>query len=280
MKLDPIEPRTPEINPKDRGTIIHRIMELFYIHETENIFRFMRNEIDFEELTGKLEEYTNTSVGENAERVGTVHPALLTNFENRATTTCRQAIRLEIDLIGEMTFPLYPTYTELAFGRGATAPLTISSAPLEKAANITGVIDRVDVDEEHGTFSITDYKTGKTESVLSKIRKGEHLQLPLYIEATKQLFLQDKKVVGAFLFSLRTMRKMHGLARKDSKSFYFKKTNSRLFVDDEEWNDLMEIALSTAADYIHQIRNSNFSEKRDSCNRICDYREICRYGKK
>lgn len=280
MNLQPIEPPTPEINPKHRGTIIHRIMELFYKNESERVFSFMRREIDFGALTQKVDQYTEESLEENRDLVSDTHSAIIENFKKNAKAACIAAVQLEIELLADMTYPLLPTETELAFGFEGTEPLTLKSDLISPDAKIAGVIDRVDVDEEHNSFSITDYKTGKTDAVISKIRKGEHLQLPIYLEAAKKIFMKEKKAVGAFLFSLKMMKKMHGMARRDEKDFYFKNMNRHLFVGDDEWNELMKTALETAANYIDQIRSSIFYEKPENCSGLCDFRDICRYEKK
>lgn len=278
--LEPLEPRAPEISPKNRGTIIHRIMELFYENETVNIFAFMRGEIDFKGLVEMLDNYTEQAAEENTELLKDIHPALVDNFKKRARTTCVEAVKLEIDLLKEMSYPLYPTYTEKEFGTDGVPPLELKHPSLAEPAFLKGIIDRIDVDEEHNTFSITDYKTGATESVIGKIPKGEHLQLPIYIEASRNIFMKDKNIAGAFLFSLKKMRKMHGIAKKDMKDYYFGTMNRNLFVDDDKWDELMNAALEKASEYINGIRAADFAENTANCNNLCDYKDICRYAKR
>lgn len=277
--LDPIEVKTPEIDPKDRGKIIHRVLELFYKNENNAVRTFLQKREGLAELEKKFETYIDKSFSEHQDALSKIHPALVDDFKKKARITCISALELELNAILEMTHLLLPVYTEWAFGRNDTPPLVLTGRGLEKSAVIVGVVDRIDMDDYHDTYLITDYKTGKTEAVLSKIKKGKHLQLPIYVEAVKKLLLSDKKPVGAFLFSLKDMIKSHGLAMKDSKKFYFEGLKSRVFVDDEEWNELIETALTFASQYINDIRNSLFFKDRESCNQCNDYRDICRFRK-
>ncbi len=276
--LKPIEPVTPEINPKHRGIIVHRVMELFYLNELDTLLKHIRKEAGFEMIEEKIDQYIEASINEYANLLVDTHPSMVDHFKRRTRTTCLQAIELEIAWINEMSYPLLPEKTEWTFGIDDTPYLIIDKTPLTEPAQIKGVIDRVDSDDEHQTFSITDYKTGSTESVLSKIRNGKHLQLPIYIEATRKLLYPDKKPVGAFLFSLKKMEKKHGLGRKDSRPFYFPSINARLFVKDEQWSELIETALQFSADYINKIRNCEFIEDRSGCSHFCDFKDVCRYG--
>ena len=106
------------------------------------------------------------------------------------------------------------------------------------------------------------------------------MQLPLYLEATRSILFNEEKGVGAFLFSLKGMEKKHGLGLKEYRSFYFPKINARLFLKDEEWSELIDTAMAYAAEYIQKIRDSEFIENPDNCNKFCDYKDICRYAKK
>src|ERR1051325_10672976 len=77
---------------------------------------------------------------------------------------------------------------------------------------IRGKIDRIDMDEAAGIFSVTDYKSGKHASA-KDIREGRSLQLPLYLLIAEDMLrahLGDKEMSGvAGLY--------HSLLGKDSK---------------------------------------------------------------
>lgn len=279
LALDPIETPTPEINPKHRGTIIHRMMELFFQNEIKNVLRFIRNEIKWEVLEERIDQYIKTALEENRTLVMDLHPSIVGQFLKRARVAVVEAARLEIKYICEMRYPLLPHYTEWEFGGEEARYLAINDGTLEKDGLLAGVIDRIDIDPEHGTFAITDYKTGATESILSKIPRGEHLQLPIYIFAVKKLLLKDLRPVGAFLFSLKKLEKKHGLALKDDRAFYFPKFNPKLFVDQNKWDELLDSAFKTAVGFIAKIRAAAFPVNTESCRQFCDFNEVCRYEK-
>lgn len=280
LKLEPLKIQTPEVDPKDRGIIIHYILELFYKKEMSNILAYMRGEIGFNQLEEHLDEYIDKAFNKHADLISKRDPSLIRYFKNRSRAVVLSAIQKEIKLISDMEYPLLPEFTEWEFGEGGIPPLIIERPPLEKKALIAGVADRIDVDEEHKTFTITDYKTGGTDAVIGKIRKGEHLQLPLYLIAVKTLLLKDKKPVGAFLFSLKDMEKKHGIARKEMRKFYFSSMNRKMFVRDDEWDELIEIAEQSAATYIQNIREAIFAEDESNCPALCDFKDICRYVKR
>jgi len=56
--------------------------------------------------------------------------------------------------------------------------------------------------------------------------------------------------------------------------------NRNLFVDDADWDELLTTAKETATRHVNGIRSSEFYEKPENCAGLCDFRDICRYGKK
>jgi len=280
LGLKPIRPKMPEVEYKDRGTIIHTALELFFKQDTQTLFAHIRGEIPFEVIEKKMTECIETAIKTHSDLIAEKDTALIEYFKARGIATCIEAIKKEKELIEEMGYPLIPKYTEWSFGMEGNQPLVLNLPHMREPANLNGKVDRIDVDETHNTFSITDYKTGETQSVIGKIEKGEHLQLPIYIEAVSKLLLNDKRPVGAFLFSLKRIEKKHGLGIEEYRKFYFPSINKKVFVEEKVWQNLIDTALRFAGEYIEKIRSLEFREDISSCKGMCDYKEACRYAKR
>ena len=78
--------------------------------------------------------------------------------------------------------------TEAEFGKeGGLKPVSLTLSDGTRIA-VYGKIDRIDQTADGSMFRIVDYKTGRSHTFdPSKFRSGETIQLPLYLEAAKQL---------------------------------------------------------------------------------------------
>ena len=78
--------------------------------------------------------------------------------------------------------------TEASFGtEGGLDPVTLTLRDGTRV-KLHGKIDRIDRTEDGRLFRIVDYKTGRSHTFdPTKFRSGETIQLPLYLEAAKQL---------------------------------------------------------------------------------------------
>ncbi len=78
------------------------------------------------------------------------------------------------------------------------APLAFTIKGREHPVPLTGVVDRIDENEEF--FRIVDYKTGNVKCDLGELYTGRHLQLELYLLAVQNL-LRKRPVGGYYFFS-------------------------------------------------------------------------------
>ncbi|MEG0830160.1 MAG: PD-(D/E)XK nuclease family protein [Anaerovoracaceae bacterium] len=146
---------------------------------------------------------------------------------------------------------------EESFGRDKNIP------PIEVYVNngkviIEGKIDRLDVLED-GSVKIIDYKTGKEKFDVAQVKKGDKLQLMLYLKAAQGA---DKQPAGAFYFLICDptvdVAKVSTDQIKDTVEMEMKKT----FKMDGIMVDKPEIINAVAGEfdgysYIVPLRNSS-----------------------
>ena len=111
------------------------------------------------------------------------------------------------------------------------------------------VIDRIDLDQN--TFTIVDYKTGKTVPSFQKIARGTSLQLPLYIRVAEDLLQRhypELHGVAALYHKLmdQSEHRKPGLAVKQYMETAFERLRGRdgILKTPEELDALIEGALA------------------------------------
>jgi ATP-dependent helicase/nuclease subunit B len=169
--------RLVTIDPRDRGTLMHEVLEGFFRGDGGD---GPVPELDAEAL-GRLRELA-TAEFERVERLGKTGKAIFWHTERARILRDleRYAARDIADAVAEGRVRLY---AELDFG-GDDRPVATEVAGRRVA--FRGRIDRVDRTGD-GRLVVVDYKSGKSEG-FREIRKdplgqGRHLQLPIYARA-------------------------------------------------------------------------------------------------
>jgi ATP-dependent helicase/nuclease subunit B len=269
LRLEPIdEPETLErIDPLNRGSLIHEILELFLqdlrsrgerpsaehrSEHLERLFQIAREACEHLESTGLvgfpvLWEYDQIAIFEDLEEW--YDAEVLDLADNR----------------------LQPETFELRFGwarhrndggegsRDEPFELTFPGGPLR----FQGRVDRVDIMPDRSSFRVIDYKTGRSSYYKpDTFNGGRSLQLPIYLLATADLL---------------------GMSWERSRAEYFFPTRRGEFQRvalhgswlSENYDDLVEllssISKSIEQGYFPQITDIG---SQDNC-RICDYQELC-----
>ena len=152
--------------------------------------------------------------------------------------------------------------------------------------NFTGIIDRIDINEENNNISLIDYKTSKAEKnsgskdkKYEKLKEYKEFQLPLYHFFTEQDERYKKYKNGeSYLLTFMGDTKQTEYAK-------FGQTNSSLTENDEE-NKLFSFNKSVKEEYKNIIKNiaiginsGNFYNTacEDSCQ-YCSYISMCGNG--
>lgn len=169
---------------------------------------------------------------------------------------------------------LQPCECEWRFGRDTPHPLELAT-PHGPVA-LRGTIDRIDRDATTGEMLIYDYKSGKTESVVGKVKRGEHCQLPIYLLAVRHAFPAEH-VIGALLIGLRHGERTHGLIEKSAGTQRLQippRTTSLLSGD--AFDALLDTAITQIGELARQIRHVDIPLAPHTCD-WCDWRGVSRH---
>ncbi len=185
------EPESTErIDALERGSMIHDILEQFLKKLGHNDLPNVDRRVEHLDLLLKIAE----EAGKDRHDRGVTGRPLIWELDRRKIN--EDLVRWYDKEIEDGDYGrVQPGAFEAGFGGvsyGFGKPDPISSeAPLELTIGDRGVllqgrIDRVDFDDDHTSFRVIDYKTGKS-SPKTAFDRGRALQLPIYLRAAAQL---------------------------------------------------------------------------------------------
>ena len=197
--------------------------------------------------------------------------------------------------------------TEAGFGKNGDLPPVVLKLSDGTQIEVSGLIDRIDRSEDGSMFRVVDYKTGKSHTFdATKLKSGETIQLPLYLEVAKQL---GGEAVGMYYMPLNAdapkskeeppMNTLSGVTADDAEAI---RASDETFVESsalisglkisksgfegklasrEQLEQLKQMALNTAAENAEHILNgdANIYPTESAC-RICPFAEVCRFDPK
>jgi RecB family exonuclease len=281
LNLAPSEEITPEIQPRDLGSLIHLVLERFYKLNIGLFKKAADNKILEKELEKSAERLVNEVFSEKEAKISYSAKGLRPHAKKTVEKMTKQVIRSELHMVRALPSPLLPIECEWEFGK---TPQTALKLEIEGSspALIRGRVDRIDATPDNSCFAVVDYKTGKNIGpVIGKMKKGLHVQLPLYVEAVKKFKLPQSTPLGGVILSVYKGEKKHGFLKKSFNDIHYA-LSSRLHSvqDDDKWEEILRDALAAAARHILAIRKSNFEVRPAECRSFCPYEDICRYNKK
>jgi RecB family exonuclease len=192
--------------------------------------------------------------------------------------------RIVLGRIGSWTKePLVPGFRpaafELAFGLKGSAAFTLAApaGPRGEAVELSGQIDRVDVDDR-GRAVVLDYKystIARYSNLAEKIDEGLDLQLPIYALAAAKLL--NREVVAAGYVTLRDAKERW--LRLDAAAPGG--TRADVTWEGADGAARMTAALARIREFDAQIRAGGIEAKPrdpDRCGRgKCPFADLCRY---
>jgi RecB family exonuclease len=140
-----------------------------------------------------------------------------------------------------------------------------------ECVQVTGRIDRIDVAQigDKFLFNVIDYKSGRRPSLKQEhIATGEHLQLPIYVEAAQALLFEgNARPAAAGYWSMA--------AGFDSRGVL-----ADLHRDDaaEHWSEISDVVRQRIAEFVRAIRQGSFpvASRDDQCTSRCEFNTVCR----
>ncbi len=189
--------RELQINPRDKGTIDHAILERFYRSTSEHDLAGAAASLP--QLPPSLVARLESIVDEEFDKAQELAPPFnhtIRGMERRATKRLLREFLIH-DLGDLDAQQLVPRFFEYRFGSKhrelADHPKPFIVNPGGIAVRVEGTIDRIDAGGER--YRIVDYKSGKAgrhQNLGEKIDRGVRLQLALYAMAVAEFF--DAKV--------------------------------------------------------------------------------------
>ncbi|MHB1987755.1 MAG: PD-(D/E)XK nuclease family protein [Acidimicrobiales bacterium] len=255
------------IEPRDRGSLIHAILE------------------DFVEATVIGTEGFDGWDNESFKVLQAITDRHFDSFESRGLTgkavywaMAKGRIRADLERFVAIESERLclsrgrPIRTEMAFGYGQEVPAVVITNvrvgdSSGRAMRFRGKIDRIDV-EPGGVVRVVDYKSGSAASYggidKDPLERGRQLQLPIYAKAARS-FLGDKaaSVIAEFRFC--------------SSEAGFKRLPVELTPElDDELGRVLGVLGDTIARGAFPPRPGNGDELQPANCRHCDYDSICR----
>lgn len=262
LGIEPPDEITPEILAKDKGTLIHESLEQFFITYRDIYINSLSNSELKPKWRSHIADIVNAAFDNNKELLKENNLDLIDHLRIRTITLLTSVLESEWGYLKNV--PQRPAHFEMAFNE-----------TLVEDIKIRGFIDRVDLDDS--TFTVIDYKTGAIGNVETNIRKGIHLQLPIYTEIAKRKL--NKEPSGAFLYSIREQRRKNGLVRGEFKAHSIGKNKPvRYTFDEEKWEELISLGIQKAREHVEKIRNGCFEGEPEKCESYCNWKDVCRRG--
>lgn len=263
------------IDPKQRGKLIHRVLEDLY-RET---------------VCGDKKDWLVVkNPGRAAERAGEILKEVAPEFPFYGVTKLEQ----ELCLAGlantlreflmheseqEMKRHTVPAEFEKKFGSGEPGGLDFLRIEGKgETVLIRGTIDRIDYDQKAGIAVVIDYKSGaeKATALFKNLEKGIQLQIPIYLLAVNRL-LKHKAVAGE-LYPVAAPAKRKGIYDREAVKEAIPLGRSKGVLEAAEFEGLLRSVEEKIPEYADRIRQGEIRVQSRSCDH-CPYDQVCRFEK-
>ncbi len=256
-----------EMDPAERGTIIHDILARFYRG------RIIRGAPgfgsgDMDACRWEMRTACEQVFQEHAETFSALHPVAMLAEKRFIFSWMDTFLEREAEYFRHSGFR--PEYLEVDFGRSrggsGFAPLALGEG--ETGFLLGGRIDRVDVDRalEIPLLRIIDYKTGERNASLRDLESGRDLQIALYLKAASERILPGCALHDGVFYSLKDLE-------------FSGYTLKRKPLVGESWVEYIRLAGDRAVDAVAGIREGIFPAGECARNGYCDFRALCRGGR-
>ncbi len=261
-----------EVNLRLKGTILHQVLERFFIHWKDHPGAFVQ--------ATKIREFLVEQLAEALAE----HPLI---FEKKYQLELdREGLReyLERFIPGEIerleTSSLKPRYCELLFG--IPEPGSFPALVLEdegRKISISGKIDRVDVDLGGRYGLVIDYKTA-SQFKKGNLDLGIALQLPIYLGVIEKYL--KLKPVGGELYSIKE-RKLNGFYHKENAvALGYVSEKKASAYSQAEFEQVLNRSLDFVKQFTREMRDLKIDARPrdpDFCRSYCSYAPVCRIEK-
>ena len=265
-----VDPRTidAEVDALLRGSLAHQTLFKFYAGLPKELGADSVTPENVEPAVGFLHRCLDDA------RKGGVRLELTPLQEAELVGTLRRDLEGFVRDEAASPQPLVPRRFEVAFGSERSAPELQRGLRLSEGTQLSGKIDRIDVDPYSARGIVQDYKSGRAHSA-KQIDEELKLQIPLYLLVLRDLV--GIEPLGGLYRSLSGARVSRGLLRREEAADLPGFQRNDYLPDDEFWG-LVETARERAATFADRIRKGDVRHdpKGGECPTWCDMWPICR----
>ena len=259
-KIEKSEEYSEQISPLERGSFYHDVLKNFY--------------------EGLIEDPLLQDNTKYKKRLSNVIKDVLKNPNYKKHNIAPILWEIELKEAGENLLryiendlqpsedKLLPLAVEVGFGAASESaegsysteqPLIIEKEGIKVI--LKGRIDRIDGNEDRTEFSVIDYKSGGIP-VRRDVENGINLQLPIYLEAVRQLILNKHKSKPrtGYYYSLKSSRKLS------------------IYDNDKgiDWESAFKPTKDYIIEYVDNIGKGRFPVEPKDCKKPCDFSDLCR----
>jgi ATP-dependent helicase/DNAse subunit B len=256
------EEKEKDFDNRDKGNIYHMVLAEFYSRYKNKIYDYIDNKIveikNIEDIVTKI----LIRIVKNELQIKNINKMWNLRIEFMKKVIL-EFLYQDLNRLKEKQ--IYPKFFEYKFGYKEDFILETEYFNVK----LLGKIDRIDIKDEK--IIIYDYKTSQGLK-LKDIEEGTSLQLPIYLMAMKK---RGYEILSGGYIVLNDKKYINILAKKESKDILGEKKT----LNEEKWQDIMEITKDKINRYIHGIKSGDFFVKPQECSPYCPYKEICRYNK-
>jgi ATP-dependent helicase/nuclease subunit B len=269
LKLDALQEPEDGMDARQRGSVIHAILELTYQAIADSGFAIAPEYSDtaLEWLQRSAEQVLQNAPAQYGFRASALweqeKAALLRKLEKLVALDFSEKSPV-IAHFGETE--RRPYKIESGFSQQGTIHLRIS--PELEPLLVTGKIDRID--RQGNRVIVVDYKSGSSEIDTSEMRRGRNYQMMLYLRAVEQILENDPNAdrpteIGGGLFWHLPRNKASGV----------------FFLENEMDREAMQVAETRLAEQIIAGREGNFTAEpnkaeENRCYKHCEFSQLCR----
>jgi ATP-dependent helicase/nuclease subunit B len=268
--LDP-KSMDAEVDARMRGSIAHQALFRFFsgLPKRLGTDRVMPEQLD--EALELLGECLSEAIAGGAESRLELTDLQRSELRQTLWRDLEALIRAE----AEAELPLVPRRFEVSFGSERSAPELQRGLDLG-TFQLSGKIDRIDLDPFAARGIVWDYKSGKRAHSATQIERELRLQIPLYMLVLRDLV--GVEPLGGLYRPLSGDRKARGLLRASARDDGVPGYSKHDYVGEDDFWGKVEKAEDAARGIVARIREGDVRHdpREGSCPSWCRLGSMCR----
>jgi ATP-dependent helicase/nuclease subunit B len=269
-----IDPKSmdAEVDARMRGSIAHQALFKFFSGLPKRLHAERVPHERLDEALAFLRECLTEALAGGAESRLELTELQRSELEQGLWRDLEAVIRAE----AESGLPLVPRRFEVSFGSERSAPELQRGLDLE-TFQLSGKIDRIDLDPLAARGIVWDYKSGKTAHSATQIEKELKLQIPLYMLVLRDLV--GVEPLGGLYQPLAGERKPRGLLRRSAREDGVPGYSTNDYVGEDEFWAQVSRAEDVARGIVERIRTGDVRHDPlgdSGCPSWCRLAPICR----